>query len=184
MIATVPNMLTALRIVAAPCLVVPFLVAERPAADIAAFALFAAAAATDFLDGWLARRLDQASAVGAMLDPVADKAMVTIALALLMALHGPAAWLAVPVALILAREVLVSGLREHLGQVSLAVTPLAKGKTAAQMVAIGVLLLAPALGGWALWAGAALLWLAAALTVLSGGDYMRKALAYIAEREA
>jgi CDP-diacylglycerol--glycerol-3-phosphate 3-phosphatidyltransferase len=153
---------------------------------VAAFVLFSVAACTDFLDGYLARRMNLTSAVGAMLDPIADKAMVVTALVALVGLYGFTLWLTVPVALILLRELLVSGLREYLGDVKLPVTKLAKGKTTVQMVAIGLLLLTSSgFGGEMLLAvGAALLWLAGLLTVLTGWDYMRRGIAHIREREA
>jgi len=125
MIWTVPNALTAARMLAAPALVLCFLLVDRPAADRLAFGLFIAAAVTDFFDGWLARRLGQVSALGRMLDPVADKAMVLIALSLLAATSRVGEQVLLPAALIILREVLVSGLREHLGGTALAVTQLA-----------------------------------------------------------
>lgn len=177
MASRLPNLLTFLRLAAAPGVALVFVALPRPAADLAAFALFALASVTDWLDGWLARRLDAISALGRMMDPIADKAMVVIALAMLMALAGPTLWLTLPVAAILLREVAVSGLREFLaGRVTVPVTAAAKAKTAAQMVAIGVLLLAGAVP--VLWTpGLALLWLAAGLTAWTGADYFRRALA-------
>ena len=138
MIWTLPNMLTMLRVLAAPGVAMAFVVLDRPLADWVAFGLFVIAALTDFLDGWLARRLGQESAFGAMLDPIADKAMVIVALFTLAFAGFGSEWLfVVPAVVILMREVLVSGLREYLGAVKLAVTPLAKWKTTLQMVAIG-----------------------------------------------
>lgn len=186
MIWTIPNMLTMARIAAAPLLAVVFVVFDRPAADWAAFWLFAIAAATDFLDGWLARRLDQTSAVGAMLDPIADKAMVMIGLTVVMWTHPAAPMLALPVAVIVLREVLVSGLREYLGEVKLPVTRLAKWKTTAQLVGTGAVLLSsawtaiPLLSG----IGVAVLWIAAILTAVTGWDYVRRGVHHIVEREA
>lgn len=180
---TVPNLLTLARLAAVPLLALAWLLLDRPLADRVALALFLAAAATDFLDGFLARRLGQGSAFGRMLDPVADKAMVTVALAMLLALAGPDWRLVVPAVLILLREVLVAGLREFLGAVKLAVTPLAKWKTTAQMAAIALLLAAPALGlpeG----PGLALLWLAALLTIVTGWDYLSKAMPHLAREES
>ena len=146
MIWTIPNMLTASRVVAAPLVACVFVLTDRPAADLIAFFLFASAAVTDFLDGWLARRLNQVSEIGKMLDPIADKAMVIIALAVLMAIAGLHWAMIVPVSLILLREVAISGLREFLGtELKIPVTRLAKWKTTVQMFAIGALFLA----GWA-----------------------------------
>ncbi|MEL6774220.1 MAG: CDP-alcohol phosphatidyltransferase family protein [Pseudomonadota bacterium] len=211
---TIPNLLTVARIAAAP-VVALLVVFGGDAGAIAALVLFVVAALTDFLDGWIARRFDQMSRLGAMLDPIADKAMAILVLAALIASTAPGTvpgtvqmgdglWtvtqphalaLAIPALLIMLREVLVSGLREYLAGVPLAVTRLAKWKTTAQLVAIAVLLLAeawPALRGadprdyaaslailgeaadFRL-GGIALLWLAAGLTIVSGLDYFRKA---------
>jgi len=207
MIWTVPNILTVARIAAAPCVALAFVVFARPMADWIALGLFAVAGLTDFLDGWLARRLGQTSAIGAMLDPIADKAMVAIALAVLLGLFGLEAWIVVPVAIILLREVIVSGLREYLGDVKLPVTPLAKWKTSVQMVAIALLLLMSQIGWqveaqaaegpprprdiWealrqnAMVAGPAViaLWAAAGLTAVTGWDYLMRGIAYIRARE-
>ncbi len=186
MIWTASNMLTFARVLAAPCIALVFVFLDRPLADWVAFVLFAAAALTDYVDGWLARRWNEISEVGKMLDPIADKAMVTIALAVLTGLIGLSFWYLVPVAAILLREVLVSGLREYLGDVKLPVTQLAKWKTTAQMFAIGWLLLflpdADGPGNGTI-AGFALLWVAALLTVMTGWDYFRKGLAVLQERE-
>ncbi|MEL7216257.1 MAG: CDP-diacylglycerol--glycerol-3-phosphate 3-phosphatidyltransferase, partial [Pseudomonadota bacterium] len=192
-----------------------FLVLDRPAADWAALVLFVVASLTDWVVGYIARRFDQGSAFGKMLDPIADKAMVIITAAVIMALNGLNPWIMVPLLLILLREVLVSGLREYLGDVKLDVTRIAKWKTTAQMVALALLLAAGGFAsvhdGWRLalgpeiYAGIAAgdiadgiglgrtvflenatfalglltLWIAAVLTVLSGADYMRKAVPYL-----
>jgi len=118
-----------------------FLYFARPWADWYALALFVTAAATDFFDGYLARAWKQESKFGAMLDPIADKAMVIIAIAVLTALSGMNPWILLPATVILFREVFVSGLREFLGDTAgtLKVTKMAKWKTTAQMIAIAVL---------------------------------------------
>ena len=138
---TVPNILTTLRLLAAPGVAVMFLYFHRPWADWCALILFLGAAITDWFDGYLARAWHQESKVGAMLDPIADKAMVVIALAIILGYSSMSPWLVLPATVILFREVFVSGLREYLGQVSgtLKVTKLAKWKTTVQMVAIAVL---------------------------------------------
>jgi CDP-diacylglycerol--glycerol-3-phosphate 3-phosphatidyltransferase len=120
-----------------------FLYFNRPWADWAALALFLGAAITDWFDGYLARLWKQESRFGAMLDPIADKAMVLIAIMVLTGYNGMNPWLILPATVILFREVFVSGLREYLGATAklLAVTKLAKWKTTAQMVAIAVLFL-------------------------------------------
>lgn len=140
---TIPNILTVLRLLAAPGVAVMFLYFHRPWADWFALALFVTAAITDFFDGYLARLWKQESKFGAMLDPIADKAMVVIAIMVITGYSGMNPWLILPAAVILFREVFVSGLREFLGAKSglLQVTNLAKWKTTAQMVAIAVLFL-------------------------------------------
>lgn len=140
---TIPNVLTTLRLLAAPGVAVMFLYFNRPWADWAALALFLGAAVTDYFDGYLARLWKQESRFGAMLDPIADKAMVVIALLVLTGYSGMNPWLILPATVILFREVFVSGLREFLGANAglLKVTKLAKWKTTAQMVAIAVLFL-------------------------------------------
>ena len=139
---TLPNILTLFRLLAAPGVVLAFLLLPRPFADWTALGLFVGASLTDYLDGYLARRLNQISRIGTMLDPIADKAMVMIAL-LALSVWSPLAHLAViPAAIIMFREVFVSGLREFLGDVAgtLKVSKLAKWKTAVQMIALAVLL--------------------------------------------
>ena len=120
-----------------------FLYFTRPYADWFALILFLSAAITDWFDGYLARAWKQETKIGAMLDPIADKAMVVIALMILVGYSAEhwTPWLVLPATVILFREVFVSGLREYLGDVAgtLKVTKLAKWKTTAQMVAIAVL---------------------------------------------
>ncbi|MEM7506228.1 MAG: CDP-diacylglycerol--glycerol-3-phosphate 3-phosphatidyltransferase [Pseudomonadota bacterium] len=199
MIWTLPNFLTLLRILAAPA-VGMMVVLGGPDQALWALLIFILAALTDFLDGWIARAWRQHSAFGQMLDPIADKAMVVVVLAALASkpVNATPVFL-IPVLVILMREVLISGLREFLGDVKLAVTRLAKWKTTLQLIAIGALLAeAPVMAadtqstqehagqhaGWiAHWVGVALLWLAALLTVATGWDYFRKALPYIRARE-
>ncbi len=141
---TFPNILTVMRLLAAPGVAVMFLYFHRPWADWFALVLFALAAITDFFDGYLARAWKQESRLGAMLDPIADKAMVVIALLVITGYSGMDPWLILPATAILFREVFVSGLREFLGDKAwlLKVTPLAKWKTTAQMTAIAVLFMA------------------------------------------
>ena len=137
-----------------------------------ALGLFVIAALTDFLDGWLARRLDARSALGVMLDPIADKIAMVGAVVGLAALDAPlVAW---PGALMLMRELFVAGLRET--GVKLPVSQLAKWKTTVQLVALSAAMaaqLAPALRP----AAGGLLWLAAGLTLWTGLDYLRRTLA-------
>ena len=201
---TIPNLLSVIRVLAAPCVALAFVVLERPEADRIAVLIFIGAALTDYLDGLLARILGQESAFGRMLDPIADKAMVTIALAMIISLYDMSWPVVVPAVLIMLREVLISGLREFLGEVKLPVTPMAKWKTTLQMLAICLLLLRgaatpgeqaepvnllianflsySAIGTGAL--GMILLWVAMWLTLVTGWDYFRKGLPYIREKEA
>ena len=138
-----PNTLTVMRLIAAPGVAIMFLYFHRPWADWFALTLFVVAAITDWFDGYIARAWHQESKFGAMLDPIADKAMVVIALVIITGYSGMNPWLILPVTVILFREVFVSGLREFLGAKAslLKVTKLAKWKTTAQMVAIAILFL-------------------------------------------
>ncbi|KPP86081.1 MAG: CDP-diacylglycerol--glycerol-3-phosphate 3-phosphatidyltransferase [Rhodobacteraceae bacterium HLUCCO07] len=138
---TIPNILTLLRLIAAPLVPVMFLYFTRPYADWVALLLFVFAALTDWLDGYLARAWQQQTKLGTMLDPIADKAMVIIALLVICGYSTWTPWLVLPATIILFREVFVSGLREFLGDTAgtLAVTPMAKWKTTVQMIAIAVL---------------------------------------------
>lgn len=137
----IPNILTLLRLIAAPGVAVMFLYFNRPWADWFALVLFMVAALTDWFDGYLARLWQQQTKIGTMLDPIADKAMVVIALAVILGYSSMSPWLVLPATVILFREVFVSGMREYLGDVAgtLQVTKLAKWKTTVQMVAIAVL---------------------------------------------
>jgi len=155
---TLPNILTVLRLFAAPLFVVVYMALARPYADWIGVTLFVAAALTDYFDGLLARRWKQISSFGRMLDPIADKAMTVLALAMLLILFlrddravvfpVPDPWivgdwvLVAPVMVILFREIFISGLREFLGADAgrLAVTKLAKWKTTIQMVAVVAML--------------------------------------------
>ncbi|MDB9943790.1 CDP-diacylglycerol--glycerol-3-phosphate 3-phosphatidyltransferase [Octadecabacter sp.] len=137
----IPNILTLLRLLSAPGVAIMFLYFARPWADWFALVLFVVAATTDWVDGYLARAWNQQTKFGAMLDPIADKAMVVIALMVICGFSGMDPWILLPAVLIMFRETFVSGLREFLGDTAgtLKVTPLAKWKTAAQMTAIAVL---------------------------------------------
>ncbi|HAD08450.1 MAG TPA: CDP-diacylglycerol--glycerol-3-phosphate 3-phosphatidyltransferase [Porticoccaceae bacterium] len=149
-------------------------------------AIFAVAGITDWLDGYLARRLNQTSPLGAFLDPVADKLIVGVALVMLVQVHATA-WLAVPAMVIVSREIAVSALREWMAELGqrgrVAVSQLGKIKTVTQMTAITLLLAQKpefdALGDimmtpW-LWLSYGLLYLATALTLWSMGAYLRAA---------
>lgn len=182
-----PNLLTLSRIVAIPLVIVTFFL-PAPFGPWAGCVLFAAAGFTDWLDGQLARRWHQQSAWGRVLDPIADKLLVATILFMLAALERISAVTIFPALVILAREILVSGLREHLAmlRVPVPVSRLAKWKTALQMVAIGVLLVGDA-GPAALHVrtvGELLLWLAAGLTLITGYDYWRAGMSHIGEEDA
>ncbi len=183
-----PNMLTYGRIVAVPVVAGLLLLSGNTARWIA-LGIFVVAAITDFLDGYLARKWQQQSSLGRMLDPIADKVLVAVVLLVLCAddiLRGGHIWAAI---IILSREVLVSGLREYLGelQVSVPVTQIAKWKTAVQLVAVGFLIAGPA--GDALFAsspvvttiGIAMLWVAAGLTLYTGYDYFRAGIRHVVD---
>lgn len=177
-VLSLPNVLTYARIAAVPALVACLFFLDGDAARWSAFALFVAACITDWLDGYLARAWAQQSKLGRMLDPIADKLLVAAVILLLVA-FGRMSHITVAAALIiLLREVLVSGLREFLAElrVGLPVSALAKWKTGAQMVALGFLIVSDAkatafIPSQAI--GEVLLWLAAALTLYTGYDYLR-----------
>lgn len=148
------------------------------AKNLVATILFVTAAVTDWLDGWLARRMNQTSAFGAFLDPVADKLMVAAALIMLVGLQRVEDWVAV---VIIGREIAISALREWMAQVgasrSVAVNMLGKIKTLAQMVAIPMLLYHAPIGGFMpATAGTWLIYLAALLTLVSMIYYLKLAL--------
>ena len=141
MIWTIPNILTIIRLLAAPGLAVMFLYFDRPYADWFALLLFLLASITDWFDGYLARIWRQETKLGAMLDPIADKAMVVIALMVIVGYSSMSPWLVLPATFILFREVFISGLREFVGDspIDLSVTVLAKWKTTSQMLSIALL---------------------------------------------
>jgi len=176
---SLPNLLTLARIAAIPVIAATFF---APGAGLRWFAcaLFVAAALTDLLDGYLARRMGVVSAIGRFLDPIADKLLVAAVLILLAAFDGLSPGGVVAALIILLREVLVSGLREHLAEmrVGLPVSKLAKWKTAVQMAALTLLLGAGAApGAWRLQTiGEVCLWIAAILTAVTGWDYLRAGL--------
>jgi CDP-diacylglycerol--glycerol-3-phosphate 3-phosphatidyltransferase len=174
----VPNVLTFLRIGLVPVFVLLFYLPLAWSKE-ATVVVFLLAALTDWLDGLLARRMGQASAFGAFLDPVADKLMVAIALVLLVQVY-PTPFLAIPAALIVGREIMISGLREWMAEIGkrahVAVSIVAKIKTTAQMVAIALLLYRQPVGQFPTrFAGFLLLYLAVALTIWSMYMYLRTA---------
>ena len=182
-----PNVLTYGRIAAVP-LVAGLLMWGGNNARWVALAIYVAAAITDFFDGYLARKWQQQSSLGRMLDPIADKVLVSVVLLVLSAdgiLFGGHIWAAI---IILAREVLVSGLREFLGelQVSVPVTQIAKWKTTVQLVAIGFLIAGPAgdlVLPYTTQLGIGGLWIAAGLTLYTGYDYFRAGMRHVVDEE-
>ncbi len=179
-----PNLLTYSRILVIPLLVAAFYL-DDPLGNRVACALFALAAVTDYLDGYLARAWSQQSNLGRFLDPVADKLMVAAAI-LMMVGTGMISGTSILAALvILCREILVSGLREFLAElrVGLPVSKLAKWKTAIQMVALTLLLLGDSGPAWLhiVTLGDIALWIAAVLTLITGYDYLRAGLRHMRE---
>jgi cardiolipin synthase len=179
----IANILTLSRIAAIP-LIAALLFFDQPWVRWVSFALFAVACITDFFDGYIARRMDQVSALGRFLDPIADK-LVVAAILMVMTAHGQiAGWVVLPALIILCREILVSGLREYLAElkVRLPVSMLAKWKTTGQMIAMGFLILGDVVPGLPLQViGEALMWIAAALTLITGYDYFRVGIRHMAE---
>jgi cardiolipin synthase (CMP-forming) len=188
----IPNAITIARILLVPVFAVAF-VLPGDGWRLTAFVVFVIAGLSDFLDGLAARKLNAGSAFGRMLDPIADKILVGVALMMLVAegsvhefnlIPGLLSLLKlVPALIILSREILISGLREFLAgfSVSVPVSSIAKFKTAVQMVAIGAMILGPIADRWvpgSLAFAYVALWVAAALTVFTGYAYFRAGLAY------
>jgi len=164
----IPNSLTVVRIALIPIFMLVFYL-PFPSANLATAVIFALGALTDWLDGYLARRLGQTSALGQFLDPVADKLMVAVVLVLLLQ-QDPSVWMALPAAIIIGREITVSALREWMAELGartkVAVSSLGKVKTTAQMIAIIMLLYRDPIGAVPTYTvGFLLLYLAAALTL-------------------
>lgn len=179
MIDTWPNRLTLLRLIIVPIMIAVFSAIDGPLRFYLLFLLFLVGTTTDYLDGILARKLNQCSAIGRSFDPIADKLLVlTTILILLTADFAPF----LPCALIICREIFVSGLREsileHDNKIVLHVTTLAKYKTTTQMLAIIALLGHAAFPqiDYVEEIGLALIWLAAILSVITGFDYTQKGI--------
>ncbi|MFM2208757.1 MAG: hypothetical protein RIQ96_400 [Pseudomonadota bacterium] len=186
MFFTIPTLLTWTRIVAIPLIVGVFEIwPDRSISNLVATVMFVVFALTDWLDGWLARKLNQTSSFGAFLDPVADKFLVCASLLVLVHLQRADVFVAL---IIIGREIAISALREWMAQIgasrSVAVHMIGKVKTTVQMVAIPFLLYDGVLFGLidtALW-GTWLIWVAAVLTVWSMVYYLNKALPEIRAR--
>jgi cardiolipin synthase len=183
-----PNLLTYGRRLAVPLILLCFYLEGRThPTDFArwtALAIYVIASITDYLDGYLARIWEQTSNIGRMLDPIADKLLVSAVL-LLLAHNGTidkySLWAAI---IILCREILVSGLREYLAglKVSVPVTRLAKWKTTVQMISLGFLIAGPAgdkVLPYTTEIGIGLLWIAAIITLYTGYDYFRAGLKHV-----
>lgn len=189
---SVPNLLTYGRVFAVPvvafCLFIQIIYEGGLWLRWVALAVFAVAAITDFFDGYLARAWSQQSAIGRMLDPIADKLLVAAVLLMLSADETIKGWSLWAGLIILCREILVSGLREFLAElrVSVPVTRLAKWKTTVQLIAVGFLIAGPA-GETVLpmttMIGIGLLWIAAVLTLYTGYDYFRAGIRHLLEEE-
>ncbi len=189
MFLTIPTIMTWTRIVAIPLIVgifyLPDTLVSLPVKNLTATVMFILFAATDWLDGFLARKLNQTSAFGAFLDPVADKFLVCASLLVLVHLNRADVFVGL---IIIGREIAISALREWMAQIgasrSVAVHMIGKLKTVSQMVAIPFLLYDGILFGlidtrvWGLW----LIWIAAFLTVWSMGYYLKKAVPEIRAR--
>jgi CDP-diacylglycerol--glycerol-3-phosphate 3-phosphatidyltransferase len=160
-----PNFLTLLRILAVPVVVVALL-GESPNGDELAAAVFALAALTDGLDGYFARSRDTVTTFGKLMDPLADKLLITAALVSLVSLHRLQAWVAM---VIIAREIAVTGLRAIAAErgVVIAASWMGKVKTVLQIAAVFALIAANPAPAWV----DVLVYLAVAVTVLSGADY-------------
>ena len=187
--SSLPNYLTILRIVLIPIFVlVYYLDVER--GNLIATLLFALAAITDWLDGYLARKLEVTSAFGAFLDPVADKLMVATALILIVDSNPTTysgIWLALPAAVIVGREITISALREWMAEVGasskVAVSMLGKVKTTAQMIALLLLIYGEPVGAIDVAElGIKLLYVAAVLTLWSMINYLRAAWPALADK--
>jgi CDP-diacylglycerol--glycerol-3-phosphate 3-phosphatidyltransferase/cardiolipin synthase len=183
------NILTYGRLVAVPVVVACLFWPNEFWMRWVALGFYIAAAITDFLDGWVARTWSQQSAIGRMLDPIADKVLVAAVLLMLVADGDIRSWSIWAAIIILAREILVSGLREFLAdlRVSVPVSTVAKWKTAVQLVALGFLIAGRA-GERILphtrEIGIVLLWVAAVLTLYTGWDYLKAGIRHLVEEDA
>jgi CDP-diacylglycerol--glycerol-3-phosphate 3-phosphatidyltransferase len=180
-----PTNLTLLRIALIPLLMVVFYVPWQ-SSNVACMLIFLAAGITDWLDGYLARKMQMETPFGAFLDPVADKLMVAIVLVLLVQQQA-SAYLAIPAAVIIGREITIASLREWMAEIgeqaTVKVSQLGKWKTTTQMLAIGMLLFREDLFGIPInYCGYALLYIAAILTLWSMINYLRSAFSVIAQK--
>lgn len=180
MLTDLPNLLTLSRIIIIPVLVGLFYL-DGDGWRWVSVVLFSLAGVTDYFDGYLARRWAQISAFGRFLDPIADKLLVAAVILMLVATGRIRGLVVLPALVILCREVMVSGLREFLAQVNVGVpvSRLAKWKTALQLIALGILIVGDAAGDWTQWVGELGLWIAAAITMITGYDYLSAGLKHM-----
>ena len=178
-----PNLMTIMRIAITPLIAVLIWIDEPAYGYQLALALYTIASVTDYIDGYMARRLGVESSLGEMLDPIADKLLVAAVLFALASVTSSGWVFLVPALIILIREFIISGLREFLAKqnVSAPVTRMAKWKTTAQILALGFLMGAPGFPGFpfAHEIGIILLWLAAILTVQTGSGYVINAFNHV-----
>ena len=190
LLTQLPNLLTMSRIAAIPVVVCLMLFVDAPQGNWLAFSVYTYAAVTDFFDGYLARAWGQQSSLGRFLDPIADKLLIAALLLTLVGVDRFGGIHVLPAAVILCREILVSGLREFLAgaRVGMPVSILAKWKTTVQILALGFLIVGPAgpdfgplstteVGLWGLW-------IAATLTLVTGLDYLVAGLRHISRQDA
>lgn len=177
------NIITFSRILMIPMMVASFYLLKGDLSNWVSFAIFTTAGITDFLDGYVARKFNQSSKLGAFMDPIADKLLIAAALMMMVAFNRIEGYSVIAAIIILCREFAVSGLREFLAdlKVSIPVTYLAKWKTTIQIFALGFLLVGEAapdfipalmIGDWCLWA-------AALLTLYTGYDYLKSGLKHM-----
>ena len=181
-----PNWMTIMRIAITPLIAVLIWIDEPAYGYQLALALYTIASVTDYIDGYMARRLTVESPLGEMLDPIADKLLIAAVLLALASVTASGWVFLAPALIILIREFMVSGLREFLAKqnVSAPVTRLAKWKTTAQILALGFLMGAPGFPGFpfAHEIGITLLWLAAILTVQTGSGYLINAVKHVTDK--
>lgn len=186
MLTSLPNLLTLSRILVIPPIVALFFL-DAPVWRWVALGLYTAACLTDFFDGYVARSMGQISRFGRFLDPVADKLLVASVIFMLIATDRLAGIAVLPGLVILIREILVSGLREHLAAVDIGVpvSRLAKWKTTIQMFALGFLIVHDAAPAWipSVLIGEAGVWIAAILTMITGYDYLRAGISHLADSD-
>ena len=172
-----PNTLTLVRIALIPIFIVVYYLPWEWS-HFASAAIFGLAALTDWVDGFLARKLDQVTPFGAFLDPVADKLIVVAAIVLLLEVHSTP-WFALPAIVIIGREIVISALREWMANLgvgdNVAVSVLGKIKTWIQMVAVALLLLAKPEQQWLMGIGFVAIYAAALMTIWSMIQYLRLA---------